>query len=234
MSDRTRYRFAGAMVAVIVAAVVLAAFSALDLDDSPRDPGSLSIDAPVYASSVDQFVTDSTAATAVGSSGPMTAATPQPSPGPVESVTQAADVTARAERGSTIPGPTLPPPPTTIPPPVDGDCESWRPLLERFGIPYAEALPYMRRESQCSMAHNGNADTEDDSFGPLQANRYGDLAAWWDSGGYTRAVMATPEGSVAAAAVLYHSCGWGPWHRSEGYPCYGDYLDTPAPRWGEW
>lgn len=121
------------------------------------------------------------------------------------------------------------------PTPKSGDCESWRPLFDRYGIPFDAALPLMRRESRCVVgAHNGNSGTADDSFGPLQTNRFGRLAAWWDSGGYTAAVMSTPEGAVAAAAVLYRMCGWGPWDRANGYPCYGSYTATPTPRWGEW
>lgn len=123
----------------------------------------------------------------------------------------------------------------SAPTPKSGDCESWQPLFDRYGIPFDAALPLMRRESRCVVgAHNGNSGTADDSFGPLQTNRFGRLAAWWDSGGYTAAVMSTPEGAVAAAAVLYRMCGWGPWDRANGYPCYGSYTATPTPRWGEW
>lgn len=75
-----------------------------------------------------------------------------------------------------------------------------------------------------------NSRTRDASYGPLQVNRYGSLAAWWDAGGYTLDVMSTPEGAVAAAAVLFHSCGWMPWQPP--YGCDGDYLQTPAPVWG--
>lgn len=118
---------------------------------------------------------------------------------------------------------------------VSGDCESWRPLLDKYGIPFDEAVPIMRREAGCRVgAHNGNSGTADDSYGPFQVNRFGSLAAWWDSGGYTAAVMATPEGAVAATAVLYRACGWGPWDRSSGYPCRGHYTATPTPRWEEW
>lgn len=112
---------------------------------------------------------------------------------------------------------------------VDGDCESWRPLLESYGIPYDEARPIMWRESRCTMAVNVSHRTRDASYGPFQINRYGSLAAWWDGGGYTLDVMSTPEGAVAAAAVLYHSCGWSPWQPP--YGCDGDYLQTPAPVW---
>lgn len=123
--------------------------------------------------------------------------------------------------------------PPTTPAPIDGDCESWRPLLDRYGIPFDEARPIMWRESRCLIgAHNGSRRTRDDSFGPFQVNRFGSLADWWDSAGYTASVMSTPEGAVAAAAVLYHSCRWSPWRRP--YGCDGDYLQTPSPAWGDW
>jgi hypothetical protein len=122
--------------------------------------------------------------------------------------------------------PTVPPP---APTPTPGDCESWRPLLDRYGIPYNEAVPIMRRESGCTMAHNYNRATRDDSWGPFQVNRWGSLGAWWDSGGFTADVMSTPAGAVAAAAVLYGSCRWSPWVKP--YGCDGDYLQTPEPRW---
>jgi len=122
----------------------------------------------------------------------------------------------------------------TLPPPIQsGVCDSWAPLLDLYGIPYPEAQPIMFRESRCKIgAHNYNPSTRDDSYGPFQVNRYGSLAEWWDSGGYTATVMATPEGAVAAAAVLFGSCGWSPWRKP--YGCDGDYLQTPSPMWGHW
>lgn len=108
---------------------------------------------------------------------------------------------------------------TDPPEPVDGDCESWRPLLAEFGIPYAEARPVMWRESRCSMAHNYNPSTGDDSWGPLQVNRWGGLGPAWDAKGLSAGYMATPRGSVHAASIYYHACGWGPW--TKPYDCWG-------------
>lgn len=107
---------------------------------------------------------------------------------------------------------------TGVPQPVDFDCESWAPLLEEFGIPYDEALPVMYRESRCSMAHNYNAQTRDDSWGPLQVNRWGQLGPAWDSIGFDADYMATPRGSVHAASIYYHACGWGPWVKPYSCP----------------
>jgi len=126
----------------------------------------------------------------------------------------------------TLPAPTsswvLPPPAptTTVPAPVDGDCESWRSLLARYGIPYDEALPRMRRESHCTNAHNWNPSTGDDSYGPLQINLWG-RHGWWSDRGFPVWFVETPEGAVAAAAFLYHACGWGPWQRP--YSCWGSW-----------
>jgi hypothetical protein len=118
-----------------------------------------------------------------------------------------------------------PPPPlrytnaTTAPAPVDGDCASWRPLLERHGIPYTWAVDIMRRESGCRNVHTYRPSTRDDSYGPFQVNRWGSLDAAWTAAGFPRDYMATPEGAIAAAAVLYDACGAGPWTRP--YTCPG-------------
>lgn len=102
---------------------------------------------------------------------------------------------------------------------VDGDCESWRPLLESYGIPYDEAHPIMWRESRCTMAINYNPSTRDDSLCAFQLNRWGALDAAWDSAGFSRAYMSTPEGCIAAVAFYYEACQWGPWTRP--YSCPG-------------
>jgi len=111
-----------------------------------------------------------------------------------------------------------PPPTQPVPPPTDWDCASWKPLLAKYGMPYELFRPVMYRESRCTNAHNYNRRTRDDSYGPLQVNRYGSLDAGWNSVGISRSYMATPEGAVHAASMLYHSCGsLGPWTRP--YSC---------------
>lgn len=120
-------------------------------------------------------------------------------------------------------------PPPIPPAPVDGNCDSWAPLLERYGIPYdATAKAIMWRESRCSNAVNINPQTRDQSYGPFQVNRQG-ITAWWNEGGYTLEVMSMPAGAVAAAGVLYGDCGWGPWVKP--YSCHGSYQQTARPRW---
>ena len=113
--------------------------------------------------------------------------------------------------------------------PIDGDCDSWRPLVEAEGIPWDWAKRIMWRESRCEgTAHNGNRGTGDDSYGLFQVNRfkgkwgdsYIDLGAWFDASGYTLTVMRTPVGAVKAAGALFEACGKGPWNRGNYY-CSG-------------
>lgn len=121
---------------------------------------------------------------------------------------------AKAVRGRQSPAV----PPATNPAPVDWDCESWKPLLAKYEMPYDLFRPIMYRESRCTNARNYNPRTRDDSYGVLQVNRYGALDAGWNSVGISRSYMATPEGAVHAASMLYHSCeSLGPWTRP--YSC---------------
>jgi len=105
--------------------------------------------------------------------------------------------------------------------PTDGDCESWKPLLDKYGIEFDEVEHIMWRESRCSHVVNDNPATADLSYGVFQVNRYGALARSWDAIGFSEEYMSTVEGSVHAASVLMHACGLGPWDREAGYPCYG-------------
>lgn len=102
--------------------------------------------------------------------------------------------------------------------PTDWDCASWKPLLAKYEMPYELFKPIMYRESRCTNARNYNPPTRDDSYGPLQVNRYGSLDAGWSNVGISRSYMATPEGAVHAASLLYHSCeSLGPW--TKPYSC---------------
>jgi hypothetical protein len=221
VNPTTSYRLAGLGLVAVLAVVVAAMFGAVDLEEQSMldalDPPVYAVEVPVAAGVEVEPTVAPTVSPTTSSTAPLVVV---PS-APAARVGNAVQVT-----------PTDPPPPRPILQPIDGACVSWAPMLAKYGIPWDEAQPVMWRESRCSNAYNGNAGTKDDSYGPLQVNRYGRLAAWWDEGGYTQAVMSTPEGAVAAAAVLYHSCGWSPWRKP--YGCDGTYLQTPEPRWGEW
>ena len=111
-----------------------------------------------------------------------------------------------------------------VPAPVNGDCESWRPLFDKYGLPFDKFQPIMWRESRCSHVRYYNRRTRDDSIGVLQVNRWG-LDRKWTAAGFPRWFHDTPDGGVAAAAFLYHACnrkangGMGPWTRP--YRCPG-------------
>ena len=172
---------------------------------------------------------------AAGSALPVTVATADPEPveldrppgvGPVATVT-APTLVERGVQVAVAPPPT---PPATVPVTVPGECETWRPLVERYGMPWDWARPIMWRESTCSHAFADRPSTADLSVGAFQINYYaGSMAAWWTDSGWPFELTTTdPEAAVAAAGALYAACGTGPWDRRAGYPCRGDgRLRTP-------
>lgn len=115
-----------------------------------------------------------------------------------------------------------------IPQGVDGDCESWRPLVTKYGMPWDGAEWRMHRESRCSHAFNVSSRTGDKSAGVLQVNFYGSLDRMWRDAGWSwDLVSGDPEAAVAAAGALYRMCGgWGPW--TPPYSCSGNVLPSPA------
>ena len=173
---------------------------------------------------------------AAGSALPVTVATADPEPveldrppgvGPVATVT-APTLVERGVQVAVAPPPT--PPTTTVLVTVPGECETWRPLVERYGMPWDWARPIMWRESTCSHAFADRPSTADLSVGAFQINYYaGSMAAWWTDSGWPFELTTTdPEAAVAAAGALYAACGTGPWDRRAGYPCRGDgRLRTP-------
>ncbi len=108
--------------------------------------------------------------------------------------------------------------PNEPPAPVDGDCESWRPLFDKYDLPFDLFRPMMWRESNCTNAHTYNQRTRDDSWGVLQVNTWHMRQAWADAG-FPVSYISTPEGGVAAVAFLYSHCGLGPW--TKPYSCSG-------------
>lgn len=118
--------------------------------------------------------------------------------------------------------------PVVLPPPVDHDCDSWRPIVEQYGLPWDGAEWRMRRESHCSHAFNLSSASRDKSAGVLQVNFYGYLERMWNDAGWSwEMVSGDPEAAVAAAGALYRMCGgWGPW--TPPYSCGGNVLPSPA------
>lgn len=136
------------------------------------------------------------------------------------------------ERGVQVQvGPPPVPPTSSLPAGVPGECATWRPWVERYGMPWSWAEPIIRRESNCSHAVADRPSTGDLSVGAFQVNFYSrSMAAWWTENGWPfDLLLASPEAAVAAAGALYAACGSGPWDRRAGYPCRGDgRLRTPA------
>jgi len=133
--------------------------------------------------------------------------------------------TTPAVRGEAFQATGLPPVPNPMP--VDGDCDTWRPLLERYGLPWSAFERIAERESGCSHAIADRPSTGDLSAGILQANFYGYLNDMWESAGWSwQMVRDDAEAAVAAAGALYLMCGGtGPW--TPPYSCDGNVLPTP-------
>lgn len=150
-----------------------------------------------------------------------------PDVGPVATVTDS----TTADRGVQVAVGPPPTPPTTSPALIAGECESWRPLVERYGMPWSWAEPILWRESNCTHAFADRPSTRDLSVGAMQINYYDrSMAAWFAEAGWPfDLVRSDPEAAIAAAGALYAACGTGPWDRRAGYPCRGDgRLRTPA------
>lgn len=194
----------------------------------PGESELLSIsDAPLPSAAVSDQVTVAANPSTTSSS---STDAPAASAGPAATVT--APSPAPAERGVQVQvGPPSTPPPATVPTMVPGDCSSWRPLVERYGMPWAWAERIMRRESGCTHALADRPSTGDLSIGAFQVNYYSSsMAAWWAENGWTWDLVSRhAEAAVAAAGALYAACGSGPWDRAAGYPCRGDgRLRTPT------
>lgn len=136
----------------------------------------------------------------------------------------AATVTSRAVRlpeRITVPS-------TTIEGPVDGDCDSWRHLFDRYGLPWDQFHRIAWRESNCSHAIADRPSTGDLSAGIVQVNFYGYLNDMWEDAGWSwPMVRDDPEAAVAAAGALHRMCGGlGPW--TPPYSCRGNELPSPG------
>jgi hypothetical protein len=92
-----------------------------------------------------------------------------------------------------------------------GNCDSYVPLFEVFGLPAATFARIAWRESGCN--HDSFVINRTDSGGGLLGiNLKGSLAqAWFDWCGATLANITDPVVNVRCAAVAYDKLGLRPW-----------------------
>jgi hypothetical protein len=96
-----------------------------------------------------------------------------------------------------------------------GNCESFRPLMEKYGLPADQFLRIANRESKClPNVHNGRG--LDDSYGLLQINTRGNL--WgelqWRCNLTSKEQLYDAETNIACAAALRAAYGDRPWSTS--------------------
>ena len=96
-----------------------------------------------------------------------------------------------------------------------GECEQFRPLMDKHGLPADRFLAIARRESNClPNVHNGRG--RDDSYGLGQINTYGNL--WgelqWRCGLEYKEQLYDPETNIRCMAELYKAYGMKPWSTS--------------------
>jgi hypothetical protein len=118
--------------------------------------------------------------------------------------------TTPAVRGTVVQATDTVAPPATIPAPIDGDCATWRPLLERYGLPWSKFEPILVRESNCTNAHA--VDGDDHSHGGLQVNILSSATRRaFEALGFDHDYLHTVEGAIHAAGNLHLVCGMAPW-----------------------
>ena len=95
--------------------------------------------------------------------------------------------------------------------PTPGDCDSYVPLFQRYGLPPATFKRIAWRESGCN--HNSFVINRTDSGGGLLGiNLKGSLAGTWnDWCGATLGNITDPEVNVRCAAEAYERLGMQPW-----------------------
>jgi hypothetical protein len=96
-------------------------------------------------------------------------------------------------------------------PPSPGDCSSYAPLFEQYGLPVATFKRIAWRESGCN--HRSFViDSDDAGGGLLGLNLKGSLARGWNSWcGLNLGNVRDAETNVRCAAVAYQKLGMRPW-----------------------
>jgi len=95
--------------------------------------------------------------------------------------------------------------------PTPGNCASYAPLFERYGLPVAAFTRIAWRESGCD--HRSYVVDRDDAGGGLLGiNLRGSLGAVWHGWcGVTLASVTNAEKNIACAATAYDRMGMAPW-----------------------
>lgn len=94
--------------------------------------------------------------------------------------------------------------------PTPGDCSSYVPLFERYGLPSAVFERIARRESGCD--HTSFVrDSDDLGGGLLGLNLRAGAGRWFDWCGLTVANVTNAETNIRCAAAAYSRMGMAPW-----------------------
>jgi hypothetical protein len=107
-----------------------------------------------------------------------------------------------------------PPPPLVVDigMPTPGDCDSYVPLFEKYGLPVATFKRIAWRESGCNHL-SYVVDSDDEGGGLLGINFKGRnmKAGWMSWCGATVDMVTDPEVNVHCAAEAYQRLGLRPW-----------------------
>ena len=94
--------------------------------------------------------------------------------------------------------------------PTPGDCASYVPLFQRYGLPSATFRAIAWRESGCN--HESFVrDSDDLGGGLLGLNLRAGASRWFDWCGLTAANVTDAETNVRCAAAAYQRMGMAPW-----------------------
>lgn len=105
-----------------------------------------------------------------------------------------------------------PAPPAAIGSPTPGDCDSYVPLFEKYGLPVATFKRIAWRESGCNH-ESWVVDRDDEGGGLLGINFKGAnmKAAWMRLCGATVSQVTDPEVNIRCAGAAYAQLGMRPW-----------------------
>lgn len=100
--------------------------------------------------------------------------------------------------------------PSTSAGPTPGNCASYAPLMQRYGLPVATFTRIARRESNCN--HRSFVrDSDDLGGGLLGINLRAGAGRWFQWCGLTLANVTNAEVNIRCAAAAYRRMGMAPW-----------------------